>query len=236
MSENTPHLRITDLQIDDRPREKALRYGIKKLSDSELIAIIFGMGLPGLSALDMSKLMLDEVKGSLTAIASIPIRDLVRRFKGVGEAKAISLAAAFELGERVRAELDRGDSGERIMSSKDAYNAIRSDIQLISHEEFWVILMRHNHQIVSKELISRGGTAATVVDMKLIMRAAICNNAATCMILCHNHPSGNLNPSAEDDKLTRKAVESARMLDLRVLDHIIVGAGGYYSYADNGRL
>jgi len=228
-------VRITDLKADDRPREKAIRLGVKSLSDAELIALELGMGLPGMSALDMSRVMLEQCGNSLVKLASMPVREMMRRFKGVGEAKAVGLAAAFELGLRCRSELERMEPVRSVRASTDAYTFIRGDIEMLPYEEFWVLLLSRANVIMAKRLIGRGGVSATVVDIKLILREAI-DHLASGIILVHNHPSGNIAPSGEDDRITRRVVEASALLDIKVLDHIIVSAKGYYSYNDNGRL
>lgn len=229
-------IKILDLSEGDRPREKALDAGVGSLSDTELLAIIIGMGLPGFSAIDMARHIMKESENSLATIARMPVREMMRRFKGVGKAKAVSIAAALELGRRASALLDRKDEKVRtIRSSRDAYDYMRCEIQNLPYEEFWVILLTRANTIMTKRLISRGGTAATVVDTKLVMQEAL-SHLASGMILVHNHPSGNLRPSGEDDVLTRRLCEAAKILDMKVLDHLVIAAGGYYSYNDEGRL
>lgn len=228
-------VRITDLNADDRPREKAIRSGIKSLSDAELLAIIIGQGLPGMSALDMSRSMLYSTSGSLPDIARMSIKELTRRFKGIGDAKAVSIAASFELGARCSSAINRSAAPNKITGSEDAYNLLRDSMALLPYEEFRVILLSRSNAVIADRLISRGGTAATVVDPKIIMREAI-DHLAAGMILVHNHPSGALSPSAEDDRLTRKIKQGAELLDIRVLDHIIITSKGFYSYNDNGRM
>lgn len=226
-------LRIADLNDDDKPREKAMRNGIRSLSDTELIAILLGGGLPGKSVIDLSREIYESYSHSLSDLARSSIREMCKRFKGIGPAKAITLAAALELGGR-RKDIQT-EKKPQIKSSEDAYNAIRQRLENIPVEEFWVILLSRANRIVAKECVSRGGTAATVVDVKLIMKHAI-EHLASGMILVHNHPSDNVTPSAQDDQLTSKIRQAAQLLDLRVLDHLIIGSASFYSYSDNGRL
>lgn len=228
-------VRITDLNADDRPREKAIRSGIKSLSDAELLAIIIGQGLPGMSALDMSRNMLYSSSGFLPDIARMSIKELTRRFKGIGDAKAVSIAASFELGARCSSAMNCSAAPNKITGSEDAYKLLRDSMALLPYEEFRIILLSRSNAVIADRLISRGGTAATVVDPKIIMREAI-DHLAAGMILVHNHPSGALSPSAEDDRLTRKIKQGAELLDIRVLDHIIITSKGFYSYNDNGRM
>lgn len=234
-ADDTTHkpLRIADLNDDDKPREKALRNGIRSLSDTELIAILLGGGLPGKSVIDLSREIYDSYSHSLTDMARSSIREMCSRFKGIGPAKAITIAAALELGGR-RKDI-QGEKKPQITSSADAYNAIRQRLENQPVEEFWVILLSRANRIIAKECISRGGTVATVVDVKLIMKHAI-EHLASGMILVHNHPSDNITPSAQDDQLTNKIREAARLLDIRVLDHLIIGSASFYSYSDNNRL
>lgn len=226
-------LRIADLNDDDKPREKAMRNGIRSLSDTELIAILLGGGLPGKSVIDLSREIYESYSHSLSDLARSSIREMCKRFKGIGPAKAITLAAALELGGR-RKDIQT-EKKPQIKSSEDAYNAIRQRLENIPVEEFWVILLSRANRIVAKECVSRGGTAATVVDVKLIMKHAI-EHLASGMILVHNHPSDNVTPSVQDDQLTSKIRQAAQLLDLRVLDHLIIGSASFYSYSDNGRL
>lgn len=233
--ENLPKtiVRIADMASDDKPREKALRNGIRSLSDTELIAILLGGGLPGKSVIDLSREVYNSYNCSLTDMARSSIREMCRRFKGIGPAKAITIAAALELGGRRK---DHSTNEKpMITSSADAYNAIRQQLENLPIEEFWIILLSRSNKIIAKECISRGGTVATVVDVKLIMKHAI-EHLACGIILAHNHPSDNIKPSGPDDNLTKKIRDAARLMDINVLDHIIVGSSGFYSYADNSRL
>lgn len=227
--------KITDLKPDDRPREKALSHGIKSLSDAELLTIVIGMGLPGFSAIEMSRHILHQTDNSLAAIASMPVREMMRRFKGVGEAKAVSIAAAFELGVRFRDEIDRSRDMKpvKVTSSRVVYDEMRTTLETLPHEEFWVVLLSRSNTIMAKRLISRGGTAATVVDPKLVMHEAL-SHLASGIILVHNHPSGNLAPSEQDKTLTKKLIKAGELLEIKVLDHLIIAHGGYTSFNDEG--
>ncbi|MDE6466126.1 MAG: DNA repair protein RadC, partial [Duncaniella sp.] len=227
-------IRISDLQEDDKPREKALSTGIRSLSDAELIAIIFGGGLPGLSVVDLARTILRDCDGRVDNLARLSMNELMSKYKGVGPAKAVSLAAAFELGRRNReSSLNREDP--QIKGSGDVVSLMQPLLSEIEYEEFWVLMLSRSNRVTFKRCISQGGTAATVVDVKLLLKRAI-DCLAEGIILVHNHPSGNRLPSGEDDSLTRRICDGARILGIRVLDHVIIARGAYYSYADEGKL
>lgn len=224
--------RIADLKADERPREKALR-DIRALSDTELIALLLGGGVQGKSVIDLSREMLAKADNSLSVLSRMPVRQMCRMFKGVGPAKAVTLAAAFELGGRCRDESARENAF--VQSSKDAYDYLRCNLERLEREEFWILILSRSNRITGAECVSRGGTAGTIVDIKLLIKIAV-DNLASGIIAVHNHPSGNLHPSVEDDRITNKIKEAAKLLDIRLLDHIIVGGDSYYSYNDHGRL
>lgn len=227
-------LRIADLDLDDRPREKALAHGIKSLSAAELMAIILGGGIQGISAIDLAKRILYNNSNSLADVSRMSVDEICKKYRGIGPAKAIGLAAAFELGIRCRDEMTN-PADMVIRSSSDAYSIMRSQLELLEHEEFWVLLLSRSNQVKSKVCISRGGTASTAVDVKLLLKRAL-DSLASGIILVHNHPSGNLRTSAQDDALTRRIVQGAEYLDIKVLDHLIIARGGYLSYRDEGKL
>ena len=226
-------LRIADLCDDDKPREKALTHGIRTLSDTELIAILLGSGLPGKSVIELSRELYNACNKSLSTMAQMSIRDMSSRFHGIGTAKAVTIAAALELGGR-RKDIKPSEK-PRIQNSKDAYNYIRQQIQNLSTEEFWVILLSRAGHVIAKERISIGGTAATVVEPKIVMKRGI-EHLAASIILVHNHPSGNLNPSPQDDALTKRIKEAGNIMEINIVDHLIITPESYFSYADNGRL
>lgn len=215
---------------EDRPREKLLMKGKAALSDAELIAILIGSGSRELSAVDLSKLILQSVNYNLHELAKLSINDLIK-FKGIGEAKAISIAAALELGRR-RKESEVVKKA-KVSSSADAYEAVRPYLMDLLHEQFWVLLLNRANEIIRPQQISIGGVAGTVADPKMIFKAAI-EHLASSIILVHNHPSGNLTPSQADKDLTKKVKEAGRMLDIPVLDHLIFSDNGYFSFADEG--
>lgn len=230
-------IRVQDLQADDRPREKALRQGVRALSDTELLAIVLGGGLPGMSVLDMSRDILLRADNSLVELSRMQIAEMKRKFKGVGDAKATLVAAVFEIGRRWRDQMAASARNERaaIRSSEDVYRLMRSGIEHLPYEEFWIMMLSRANTVMETRCVSRGGTASTVVDVKLLMRHVI-DTLAPGIVLVHNHPSGSLNPSAHDDALTRRILGAAKLLDVNVIDHVIISASGYYSYADRGRL
>ena len=226
--------RILDLSKDDMPREKALAHGIRSLSDAALMAIIFGGGLPGVSVIDMARGILRDCDNRLDMLARLSMNELMSKYKGVGPAKAVSLAAAFELGRRNR-EQAMAHEDPQIRSSKDAVDLMRPMLEALEYEEFWVLMLSRSNRVTYKRCISQGGTASTVVDVKLLLKRAI-DCLAEGIILVHNHPSGNASPSVEDDRLTSRIKDGAKILGINVLDHIIIARGKSYSYADNGRI
>ncbi len=225
--------RVADLDIDDKPREKALKNGIQSLSKAELMAIILGSGIVGKSVIALSQDILRDNDNSLHRLSQMSIDELCTRYKGIGPAKAIGLKAAVELGTR---SVEDGQSlPDQIRGGHDIYNLMRQKLQNINYEEFWVLHLSRSNRVIARECVSRGGTAGTVVDTKLILKSAI-NKLASSLILVHNHPSGTLRPSIEDDNITRRIKEAAKLLDMRLLDHVIIASTGYYSYNDEGRL
>ncbi|MDE6345718.1 MAG: DNA repair protein RadC [Muribaculaceae bacterium] len=233
MPVQTESRRVADLDVADKPREKALRHGISALSNAELLAIVFGSGLPGCSVVDLSRDILRDNDNRLSRLARMSMHEVVKKYKGIGEAKAISLAAAFELG--ARCALDMKQIDPQVKGSDTVYQLLRGRMELLNYEEFRVVHLNRANRIIFDEAVSRGGTASTLVDVKLVMKSAI-DKLSSSLIFVHNHPSGNLNPSPADDKLTKQLQRAAELLDIRVLDHIIITSQGYYSYNDNGRL
>lgn len=225
-------LSIRDWAKDDRPREKLMTMGAGSLSDAELIAILIRAGSTKESALDLAKRIMGQVGNDLHRLGGMSVIDLTQ-FKGMGEAKAIAIVAALELGRRRRtAEVQERPS---ITASSSAYELVRAKISELPHEEFWLLLLDRGNRLVESMAVSKGGLHSTVADPKVIFKAAL-DRRASSIVLCHNHPSGQLRPSQEDITLTKKLVEGARLLDIAIHDHLIVGAGGYFSFADNGML
>lgn len=225
--------RVADLDIADKPREKALQNGITSLSNAELLAIVFGSGLPGLSVLDLSRDILRDNDNRLSRVARMSMHELMKKYKGIGEAKAVSLAAAFELGQRCALDMKKIDT--QIKGSDTVYERLRGSMELLNYEEFRVVHLNRANRIIYEETVSKGGTASTLVDVKLVMKSAL-DKLSSGLIFVHNHPSGNLTPSVADDQLTRRLKNAAELVDIRVLDHIIITCQGYYSYNDQGRL
>lgn len=225
---------IKEMDRDERPREKAIKYGIKSLSDNELMAIIFSTGLKGKSVIEMSRDILSDNKGHLSKVARLSVAEMLKRYKGIGPAKALTLLAALELGSRSAADAATIDDPV-VNSSGVAYSIMKHHFERLDHEEFWVLLLSQSGKPIRKIKIGQGGVAATAVDVKLIMKAAI-EHLASAMIVFHNHPSGNLKPSAQDNALTIKIREAAKLIDTRLNDHIIITDASYYSYNDDGRL
>lgn len=225
-------LNIKSWAEEDRPREKLLLKGKNALSDAELIAILIGSGNRNETAVEVSKRILSCVNNDLNQLAKLSLTDLMQ-FKGIGEAKAISIAAALELGRRRKESIT--EKNTTITSSKIAYEIISDVLSDLPHEEFWVLYLNRKNEVIKKENISKGGVTGTVADGKIIFKTAI-NNLASAIILCHNHPSGNLKPSNEDIKLTKKLKEIGLLMDTPVIDHIIVGNNNYFSFADENLL
>ncbi len=229
------YILIEDLAADDRPREKALRNGINSLSNAELIAIIFGNGIKGKSVLTMSQELLARNNSRLSDIARKGIREIVKENPGIGPAKAISLAAAIELGMRCQAETPA--ERVRITGSQSVYDMMRSKLQLLNHEEFWIVLLTRANLVIDTMRLSQGGSAGTVVDTKLLFKRVLeYGDVVAGIILVHNHPSGTCRPSREDDMLTQRIKSGGELLDIKVLDHLIITPSSYYSYNDEGRM
>lgn len=225
---------IRDMATDERPREKAIRHGIKSLSNAELMAILFGTGVRGKSVINLSEEILRDNDHHLSKVARLSIKDFTNRYKGIGEAKAISMLAALELGSRAASDAVT-ISNPVVRCAETAVNIMRRHFSNLPHEEFWIMLLSQAGKVQREICVSRGGIAVTVVDIKIILKHAL-ENYATSMILFHNHPSGALQPSPQDDSLTRRICAGAKAIDVRVNDHIIVTDSGYYSYNDNGRM
>ncbi len=225
-------IKISQLAEEDRPREKLLLKGKSSLSDAELIAILIGSGTASVSAVDLSKHILSAVNHDLGSLAKLSIQDL-KKFKGIGEVKAISIIAAMELGRR------RKESEPvirpKITCSQNIYDLIKPDLYDEQVEHFYLILLNRSNHVIKKQSISQGGTAGTVVDSKIVFKIAL-EHLAQSIILVHNHPSGNLRPSDQDKRLTERLVKIGRELDLPVLDHLIFTDLGYFSFADDGIL
>ncbi|WP_436517749.1 RadC family protein [Ekhidna sp. To15] len=217
---------------EDRPREKLLLKGKATLSEAELIAILISSGNKEQTAVQLSQHILNHCNNDLASLAKLSVKEL-EKFKGIGEAKAISIVAALEIGRR-RKESEPVKK-TKINSSTDAFNLLRGDFMDLSHEEFWLILLKRNNEVIKKEMLSRGGVSGTVVDAKIIFKKAL-EEMASGLILAHNHPSGNLKPSQEDIHLTKRLKEAGKTLEIGVLDHLIITDHSYYSFADESMI
>jgi len=225
-------LTIKSWAIDDRPREKLVAKGKSALSDAELIAILIGSGNRQESAVALSKRMLQSVNGNINELAKLSVERLTT-FKGIGEAKAISIITALELGKR--RQLETAMEKPKITSSVAVFNLLQPIIGDLEHEEFWVLFLNNSNKVVAKNQISKGGLTATVVDVRLLFKRAL-ELAAVAIIVCHNHPSGKLQPSDADQQLTQKINEAGTTLDIKLLDHLIITEKAYFSFADENLL
>ena len=223
-----PIIRILDMALEDRPREKCARLGLQNLTNSDLLAILIGTGSREDSAVSLSVRLLKKAKNDLYVLGKMS-RDEFLSINGIGEAKATRIMAALELGKRRQAS--PVPQKKSISCSRDAYQLIRVELSDLPREEFWVLLLSRSNKLMEKVKISQGGVSGTITDIRIILQSAF-SKLASAMILCHNHPSGNLKPSEADLKITRKITEAAKLMDIAVLDHIIVGDDSYFSFAD----
>lgn len=223
-------IKIFELAEEDRPREKLLLKGKAALSDAELVAILIGTGTAACSAVDLSRMLLASVGNNLAAVARMSVSDLTK-FKGIGEAKAISIVSALELGRR-RKEQDPPQL-QKITSSKQVYELMRPHLYDESVEQVYLLLLNRSNGLIKKERVSQGGTTASVVDPKVVFRFAL-EQGAHSLILIHNHPSGNLQPSDTDKRLTQRLQKIGKELEIPLLDHLIYTDQGYFSFADEG--
>ena len=225
-------LKIKSWSPEDRPREKLLAKGTPVLSDAELVALLLGTGTTTVSAVELAKRVLQTVDNSLHDLGRLSVNDLMK-VKGIGQAKAITIIAALELGRR-RKDCEEEEK-PRISGSRDGFNILKSHLQDIHHEEFWVLLLNRANRLIKKQQVSQGGVAGTVADPKIIFKQALAE-LASGIILAHNHPSGNLTASQADIDLTKKIKEAGKLLEIQVLDHLIISGQKYFSFADEGIL
>ena len=225
-------LNINQWAEEDRPREKMALHGAESLSDAELLAILIGKGSVKEDAVSLMKRILADCNNNLNTLGKMSISDLCQ-YNGIGEAKAISILAACELGKRRQAETpeERPDLG----TATRIYNHMRPVMQDLDVEEFWAIYMNQHYRLIKKVRISHGGITETSVDIRIIIREAVLANC-TILAVCHNHPSGNLSPSRQDDDLTRSIRRACEVMSIHFLDHVIITDGHYYSYAECGKL
>ncbi len=220
------------LSPDERPREKLLSKGPKVLSDAELLALLIGTGTRNETAVDMARRILYSVNHDLQSLGAMKWKEL-SNFKGMGEAKAVTIVAALELAKRKMAANSK--QSVAIRHSRDVYERLLEFMWNLPHEEFWMVSLSRSNRVISIDKVGEGGLSATVADPKKVFRIALVNNAAS-IIVAHNHPSGNLEPSNEDNQLTKRLVQSGQMLECPVLDHVIVTDHGYFSYTDEAVL
>lgn len=217
---------------DDRPREKLMLKGRAVLSDAELIAILLGSGSPNESAVELAKKVLQSVNNNLEELGRLKVEDL-QSFKGIGEAKAINIITALELGRRRREA--EALVRKKITNSQHVFELMQPVLADLDHEEFWALFLNSGNRLLAKRMVSRGGWSATMADMRVIFREAL-RQSATAMIVCHNHPSGDTRSSQADRHLTKKLTEAGKLMDIRLLDHVIIGGHQFMSFADEGML
>lgn len=226
-------MQITRLADDDKPREKAINQGIGVLTDAELLAILLRTGIQGQNAIEVSRSILACFGNDLSRLAKASPRELAQLVPGIGPAKAITVIAALELGSRCRGAMAK--EKPQVSSSQASYEYLRPKMEYLDHEEFWAVMLNRRLGIEFAERVSIGGMDATVVDLRLLVKKAL-DARASAIIVAHNHPSGALTPSMQDDALTRRIKDACALLDIRLLDHLIISPTGYYSYSDHSKL
>lgn len=226
------HVSMKDIDLSDRPREKLAEYGAERLSDAELFAILIGSGSTQKNATELMKEILSDAENNLANLNRFTIDDLMM-YNGIGEAKAITIKAALELSNR-RLKQNMGELTS-LTTGENIYNLMRVHIQNLTHEESWALMLNNRGRMLRKVKLSEGGRSATVVDVRILCKKAILAEASS-VVLVHNHPSGSLRPSKDDDNLTRAVKNALNVLDIRLLDHVIVTDNGYYSYCEMGRI
>ena len=223
---------ISNWSPDDQPREKLRDKGPQALSNAELLAILVGSGYPGVSAVELMQQILSDCNNNLNTLGKMTIRQLTE-YKGVGEAKAITVLAACELGKR--RQMETPEERPELTTASRIYNHIRPVVQDLDVEEFWVLYLNQSHRLIKKVRIAHGGISEVTVDVRIIIREAVLCNA-TMVAACHNHPSGSIRPSKADDALTQSLKSACELMHLHFMDHVIVADGQYYSYHESGRL
>lgn len=225
-------MNINEWAVEDRPREKLIAYGCAGLSNAELLAILIGSGSSKESAVDLMKRVLNDCDNNLNTLGKMSLEEL-EKYHGMGPAKAVTILAACELGKR--RQLEEAKKRRDLGSPQAIYDLMHPKMQDLDTEEAWIILMNQNFKLIKTELLSRGGLTETAVDIRLIIKSALLNNATT-IALCHNHPSNNTRASKEDDRITEKLKNACELMRLYFLDHVIITDGAYYSYRESGRL
>jgi len=226
-------LTIREWAEDDRPREKMLRKGPQSLSDAELLAILIGSGNRDESAVELSRRIMHECQDNINELAQLSIADLCKRFKGIGEAKAITIKAALEIGKRRKT----GEVLERkkITTSADLFDLFEPQLVDLPHEEFWIGLLNGANKVIEIKRLTQGGSRQTVVDIPMLLKMAL-EKSAQAVVVAHNHPSGQNRPSHEDEVITRRIKTGCEAIGITLLDHIIIAKGQYYSFADEGKM
>jgi len=226
-------LTIRDWAEDDRPREKMMRKGSQSLSDAELLAILIAIGNKNETAVELARRILNDCRENLNELAQLSISDLFKRFKGIGEAKAITIAAALELGKRRKTSeiLER----KKITSSSDLFDLFEMQLVDLLHEEFWVGLLNGANKVIEIKRLTQGGSKQTVVDIPMLLKMAL-EKSAQAVVVAHNHPSGQNRPSHEDEIITRRIKTGCEAIGITLLDHIIIARGNYYSFSDEGKM
>jgi len=226
-------LTIRDWAEDDRPREKMLRKGTQSLSDAELLAILIATGNNNETAVELARRILNECRDNLNELAQLTIADLCKRFKGIGEAKAITIMAALELGKRRKTSdmLER----KKIVSSKDLFDLFEPQLVDLPHEEFWLGMLNGANKVIEIKRLTQGGSKQTVVDVPMLLKLAL-EKSAQAVAVAHNHPSGQNRPSHEDEVITRRIKSGCEAIGILLLDHIIIARGDYYSFSDEGKM
>jgi DNA repair protein RadC len=225
-------LSIANWSEGDQPREKLRDNGAQALSDAELLAILVGSGSPKEDAVTLMKRILSDCNNNLNTLGKMTIHDLMQ-YNGIGEAKAITILAACELGKR--RQMEKAEERPDLGTATKIYNYMHPVLQDCDVEEFWLLLMNQNHRLIKKQRISHGGITETSVDIRIIMREAVLANA-TILAVCHNHPSGNLRPSQHDNDLTAQLQQACKVMRLHLMDHVIITDGAYFSYNETGRI
>ena len=224
-------LNIKQWAEEDRPREKMVKLGTEALSDAELLAILIGKGSAKEDAVSLMKRILADCKNNLNTLGKQSIHELCQ-YNGIGEAKAITILAACELGKR--RQMERPEERPDLGTATRIYNHMHPIMQDLDVEEFWVLLMNQHYRLIKKLRISHGGITETAADIRIIIKEAVLANA-TILAVCHNHPSGNLSPSSQDDHLTKDIKRACELMRIHFLDHVIITDGQYYSYHESGR-
>lgn len=223
---------IKNWAVEDRPREKMREKGEQSLTNAELLAILIGSGTQKKSAVELMQDILKVCSNRLSMLSKMTIEELIK-FNGIGEAKAITIKAAAEIGRR--RTLEKADEIEQVVTAEDVYNIMHPLMQDLSHEELWIMLLNNCARVIKKVRLSSGGLTQTAVDVRMILKEALIVEA-TSLIVCHNHPSGSLRPSNDDINITNRIKTAADTMNIHIIDHVIITDGQYYSFADNGKI